>query len=61
VNERAALPDAAELLWVAAALDVVAAELAAGREIFVSPALLRAAVRLLRRAAGEAEPGEGDE
>jgi hypothetical protein len=47
------------MLWVAITLDALAAELTAGREVYVSPALLRAAVRLLRHAGSEMEAGEG--
>ncbi len=55
----AALPSKDEMLWVAITLDALAAELTAGREVYVSPALLRAAVRLLRHAGSEMEAGEG--
>lgn len=59
VSEPAAQPSKDERLWVASTLYAVAAELADGRKISISPALLRAAVRLLRLAGGEAEAGEG--
>ena len=55
MSEPAALPSTDEMLWVAAALEAVAVEITAGREIFISPALLCAAVRLLRVGAGELE------